>query len=111
MSVPRLRAPRSLLAGCSRRLDEPNGRLLEYTPLTRVLELESLAIGISGKKAMWRALEDVASEDRRLMHYDFLALVERADDQLARVEALRLDAARTAFLEARSTKPRAHPSF
>jgi hypothetical protein len=89
---------------------KPNGGLFEYTPLARVVELESLAIGISGKKAMWRALEEVASHEQRLVHHDFPALAERADDQLARVETLRLDAARTAFLQVRSTEPEAQAS-
>ncbi len=89
---------------------KPNGKLFEYTPLARVVELESLAIGISGKKAMWRALQDLASNERRLAHHDFSALVERADEQFARVEALRLDAARTAFPHARSTEPSAQAS-
>jgi hypothetical protein len=61
------------------------------------VELESLAIGIAGKRAMWQALDDVASEDR-IGRHDFWRLAERADDQLSRVEALRLDTARMAFL-------------
>ncbi len=87
---------------------KPNGRLFD-TPLARVVELESLAIGISGKKAIWRALEDVASEDQRLARHDFPALAERAGDQLARLEALRLDAARAAFRHL-STEPKARAS-
>jgi hypothetical protein len=71
---------------------------LGYTPLARVVELESLVIGIAGKRAMWQALDDVVASDERVgLHY-FSRLAERADDQLSRVEALRLDAARTAFL-------------
>ncbi len=89
---------------------KPNGKLFEYTPLARVLELESLAIGISGKKALWRALENVASQDQRLAHHDFPALAERAEDQLARVEVLRLDAARIAFPHARPTELRTQAS-
>ncbi len=89
---------------------KPNGRIFEYTPLARVVELESLAIGISGKKAMWRALENVSSQDQRLARHDFPALAERADDQLARVEVLRLVAARTAFVEVRSAEPRVQAS-
>jgi hypothetical protein len=77
---------------------KPNGRLFEYTPLARVVELESLAIGIAGKRAMWQALDDVASTEDRLDPHDFSRLAQRADDQLLRVDALRLDAARTAFL-------------
>ncbi len=90
---------------------KPNGKLFEYTPLARLVELESLAIGISGKKAMWRALENIASHERRLAHHDFPALAERADDQLARVEVLRLDAARTAFVKVRTAEPRAQASI
>lgn len=76
---------------------KPNGGLLGYTPLARVVELESLVIGIAGKKAMWQALDDVAASDDLLGRHYFSRLAERADDQLSRVEALRLDAARTAF--------------
>lgn len=76
---------------------KPNGALFEYTPLARVVELESLAIGIAGKRAMWLALDDVASSEDLLGPHDFWRLGERADDQLSRVEVLRLDAARTAF--------------
>lgn len=90
---------------------KPNGKLFEYTPLARVVELESLAIGISGKKAMWRALEDVSSQDRRLARHDFPALAQRADDQLARVEDLRLAAARAAFVKVRTAEPRAQASI
>jgi hypothetical protein len=85
---------------------KPNERLWRYTPLARLLELESLAIGITGKKAMWRVLEDVTPRGD-LEGYDFTALVGRADDQLRRVEALRLDAARAAFGTASPSSMRA----
>lgn len=80
----------------ARRL-KPNGRLLTYTPLTRVVELEGLVVGIAGKRALWRTLENVASYEGELDGYDFAALAERAEDQLRRVERLRLQAARLAF--------------
>jgi hypothetical protein len=83
---------------------KPNGALFEYTPLACVVDLESLAIGIAGKKAMWRALEEMASWEERLAHHDLPTLVERADDQLSRVDALRLDAVRRAFRHARSVE-------
>jgi hypothetical protein len=76
---------------------KPNGRLFSYTPLTRVVELESLAIGIAGKRALWRTLEHVASERSELEGYDFAALAKRAEEQLHTVERLRLQAARRAF--------------
>jgi hypothetical protein len=90
---------------------KPNGRLFEYTPLARVVDLESLALGIAGKKAMWRVLEDMASWEARLAHHDLSTLVERADDQLSRVEALRIDAAHAAFEQPRPTDARHQPSI
>ena len=89
----------------ARRL-KPNGRLLSYTPLTRVVELESLAIGIAGKRALWRTLEYVASQGGELEGYDFAALAERAENQLQRVERLRLQAARLAFAQESSSGAR-----
>lgn len=74
---------------------KPNGRPLEYTPLDRVVELESLTLGIAGKRALWRALEDVPSSE--VAGADFEALAERASVQLATVERLRREAARLAF--------------
>ena len=78
---------------------KPNGQLFSYTPLTRVVELESLAIGISGKRALWRTLESVASQGGELEGYDFAALAEQAEEQLQRVERLRLQASRLAFAQ------------
>lgn len=78
---------------------KPNGRLFSYTPLTRVMELESLAIGIAGKRALWRTLENVASQGGALEGYDFAALAEQAEEQLQRVERMRLRATRLAFAQ------------
>jgi hypothetical protein len=80
----------------ARRL-KPNGGLLGYTPLARVAELEILASGIVGKRAMWRALGALFSEDTRLAGFDFHALVQRADAQFEAAERLRLEAAALAF--------------
>jgi hypothetical protein len=76
---------------------KPNGRLFGRTPLTRLVELESLAVGIAGKRALWRALAVVQSREDGLGGFDFAALEDRADDQLSRVEGLRLRAASLAF--------------
>ena len=81
---------------------KPNGRLFSYTALTRVEELESLVIGIAGKRALWRTLENVAPQGGGLEGYDFAALAARAEDQLQRVERLRLRAARLAFAQENS---------
>lgn len=74
-----------------------NGRLSGYSPLSRLIELEMLHIGITGKIELWQALEQ--TQDARLAQFDFPALIGRADSQRAAVERLRLDAAREAFAE------------
>jgi hypothetical protein len=39
---------------------KPNGRLRGYSPLSRFVELDFLAIGIDGKKLLWTTLRDLA---------------------------------------------------
>ena len=34
---------------------KPNGQVRGYSPLSRLLELETLSVGISGKLALWRS--------------------------------------------------------
>jgi hypothetical protein len=74
---------------------KPNGRLFQYTPLSRVVELETLATGIAGKNALWRALAEVDSLGGRGFHFPELA--RRAENQHDAVDALRLQATRLAF--------------
>lgn len=57
--------------------------------LGNFLALEILAIGIEGKHGLWRALQQLA-DDERVRGLDLDALIRRARDQHARVEAFRL---------------------
>jgi hypothetical protein len=66
-----------------------NGRLLEYSPLSRFAELDFLAMGIEGKKLLWANLRDFAGLAVRLPDVDFEALIERADRQRAELEPFR----------------------
>ena len=75
---------------------KPNGQLLGYSPLSPLVELEGLLIGIQGKLAMWQALADVA-EQVGLDRERFEALSARAERQQTAVEGHRLAAARTAL--------------
>jgi hypothetical protein len=64
----------------------------------RALEaLEALGLGIQGKLSLWRALAAVAGRIPALGGLDFLDLQRRAERQFARVEELRLRAARVAL--------------
>ena len=74
---------------------KPNGNLLSYSPLSRVVELEGLAVGVHAKGSLWRALGLL--DDPRLEPFDFAALDRRAQRQRKGLEEHRLDSARIAF--------------
>jgi hypothetical protein len=59
--------------------------------------LEGLALGITGKKLLWRSLAMVASNFPALQGMDFGELKERARAQFERVETLRVEMARETF--------------
>jgi hypothetical protein len=65
------------------------------------LTFEAIALGISGKEALWKALaaaDDLATDDLpELQILDYEGLVSRARDQFERVEAKRLELARQAL--------------
>ena len=88
-------ATKDALARIGERLGrlKPNGRLRERSPLSDLLELETLLVGITGKRALWHSLRASASAPRE----DLDRLVERADSQRAIVEDARLHAVRRAF--------------
>jgi hypothetical protein len=75
---------------------KPNAQLRGYSPLSPLIELEMLRLGIQGKLSMWRALGEVAGtpplEPERLAD-----LAARAERQAADVEARRLEVARSAL--------------
>jgi hypothetical protein len=74
-------------------LEDPSGG-----QLARLEKLETLALGIDGKRALWHSLLAVAEEIPALRKVDLARLVQRAGDQRNRVEDLRVEAAREAFV-------------
>lgn len=72
-----------------------NGRLYGYSPLSRVLELETLILGVRGKLALWRTLAHLAPP--ALARFDLSDLCARADSQLSRLESARVAAITAAF--------------
>jgi hypothetical protein len=74
---------------------KPNNRLVGYSPLSRVVELEGLVLGVSGKLALWEALQTAIGPG--VEDADFAALAARAEDQRERLDALRREAAREAL--------------
>ncbi|WP_405714271.1 hypothetical protein OG264_33540 [Streptomyces xanthophaeus] len=69
-----------------------HGHLLTRSPLSDVLEAESMLLGVQGKKACWRTLETLAHTDERLSTEHLDALAERAEKQLVLLEELRIAA-------------------
>jgi len=76
---------------------KPNNQLTGYSPLSRVVELEGLTLGITGKLGMWAALREVLGD--RHAGTDFARLETRAKDQQQRVDVLRRRACAEAFSE------------
>jgi hypothetical protein len=74
-----------------------NGQLLGYSPLSRLVELEGLMLGITGKVALWISLSSVLADDPRLEGIDLEQLTRRAREQRQTVERLRRQAAREAL--------------
>jgi hypothetical protein len=74
-----------------------NGQLVGYSPLSRLVELEGLILGVEGKLLLWQALAELAPGDRRLADFDFDELVKRARSQRRRLERQRMNAVREAL--------------
>ena len=65
--------------------------------------MEGLALGVTGKKLLWRALRTVEAELSQLQGIDLSRLEQRAADQFERVEKERLHVARQAFTNEEKT--------
>ncbi|HKZ18566.1 MAG TPA: hypothetical protein VJQ57_00490 [Acidimicrobiia bacterium] len=81
---------------------KPNGRLVRYSPLSRVVELESLISGVAAKRRLWVSLRQLARQGNGLAGVDLEELDRRAVDQLNILASLHDTAARLAFLEDQS---------
>ena len=80
---------------------KPNGRIVQRSPVSDVLEIEGLRSAVIGKRAGWESLRALARDDSRLDVAVLDALIVRADDQLRRLEE-----AHTRSVEAQLVTPR-----
>jgi hypothetical protein len=69
-----------------------NGRLREYSPLSRVIELESLSAGIDAKLGMWKALVRLQELGEPIAGDHLSELIEQAEAQHSLVEELHMKA-------------------
>jgi hypothetical protein len=74
-----------------------NRQLTGSDALTRLLETETLSLGIEGKLALWQALKGIDGLDTELGRADFDRLIFRARQQREALEPYRLEAAAEAF--------------
>lgn len=69
-----------------------NGRIVARSPLSRILELEAMRLGVEGTVAAWRTLRSRAAMDPRLDTTQLDKLIARGRNQIARLERLRVRA-------------------
>ncbi|MDJ0386052.1 hypothetical protein [Streptomyces sp. G-G2] len=74
-----------------------NGRLLSRSPLSDVLELEAMRLGVQGKRSCWLSLRTLADSDERIDTQRLARLLERADKQAETLEDLRTMSAARVF--------------
>ena len=70
--------------------------LLRHAPLSRLEQVEALALGVEGKLALWQALKRTHGSD--LAGVDIDELISRARSQRRRLEQLRMSAADDALV-------------
>jgi len=99
LDIPRDQVKNALAWGAERAgRFKLNGQLTGYSPLSRVVELEGLITGISGKISLWRALLELVPQEPRLDAERLQELIERGEEQRRTVEELRTRAVRDAFV-------------
>jgi hypothetical protein len=76
---------------------KPNGQIRGYSPLSRVLELEALSVGVAGKLALWQSLLTAKTIGERLRGLDLEELAQRGRRQRAEIEECHLRATHEAF--------------
>ena len=70
-----------------------NGRLVGYSDLSRLVELEGLSLGVEGKLAMWRNLSRIGEKYPAVAGANIEHLIQRAEAQRRELEEARQEAA------------------
>lgn len=79
---------------------KPNGYVVRRSPLADVIELEGLRSAVGAKLAGWQVLRAAAAHDSRISKEQLETLIERAEDQSARLYKLHLQAAQDQLSQA-----------
>lgn len=94
LNIPQnpVKAPTSWVAEKVGRL-KFNGRLTGYSPLSRLLELEALTVGIEGKASLWTSLKELVDEVDGLNESWLDSQLRRAEGQKKKLDDLHRRAA------------------
>lgn len=76
---------------------KPNGHARKRSPLSGLVELELMRLGVEGKGAGWRTLRTVAEHDDRIEAGRLDGLIARAAQQAQVLEKLRVETANRLF--------------
>jgi hypothetical protein len=90
-------AMRKAGAWVAEKLTRPTIDLSEDSEIGVYLALETLLLGITGKRSLWRGLQAASRTVPELARLDYSGLEKRAIEQCERVEARRLEIARSVF--------------
>jgi hypothetical protein len=69
---------------------KPNGELIRRSPLSDVVELESLRIAVEGKAAGFRTLRELANDEPHFDAAELDSLLTQVAQQIEDLEALRI---------------------
>jgi hypothetical protein len=87
-----------------------NGRFVGYSPLSRLIELEGLSVGVFGKLSLWQSLRAVADLDPVIAEFELDTLIARAEAQLESLKRERLAAAELALTGAEEVAETSPPA-
>lgn len=90
-------AMRKAGAWFAEKLSRPTIDLDDEAEIGLYLALETLVLGITGKRSLWRGLQCASRTVPELARLDYAGLEKRAIEQCERVEARRLEIARSVF--------------
>lgn len=81
---------------------KPNGRIMERSPLSTIVELEAMQMAVRGKRSLWETLQ-VAVPLSTAVEFD--VLIERADHQLATLSGIHADRVAATLAPPEMTEP------
>lgn len=77
-----------------------NGKIKGYSDLSRLVELETLTMGVTGKLSLWRSIQAIEHEIPAFKERGFEQLIKRSEDTIETLKKFSKEAAERAFVGA-----------